>query len=124
MRLLSRRHATTLFLGLADVLSALVVFNVIAFFRGVIPWDSPLATPLVVPCVLLLFTIYVIDGYSGRTDFISLDYTSVHVIAIVLATLATLLVTFAFVPEGFSINQSRGVIVLGFLTLTPLTIAY
>lgn len=121
---MSGRHTTAFILGLADCVSLLLVFNVIAFFRGVTTLHEPLLAALSLPCVLFIAAVYLIEGYDTRTDFISLDYTSVHIIALVFATLATLLVTFVFVPTGFSLNESRGVIVLGYLTLIPLTIGY
>lgn len=118
------RHTTAIFLGLGDCASLLAVFNVIAFFRGVTDWSEPIFAPLILPCAMFVVAIYLIDGYNIHTDFISVDYTSLHVIATVAVTLLALLITFAFVPAGVSLNQSRGVIVLGYLTLVPLTIGY
>ncbi len=118
------RHTTTLLFALADALALLVVFNIIAFFRGVTPWASPLFLQLTLPAVFFLVAIYVIEGYAAHTDFLSLDYTSQHIIATAGAMLATLLATFVFFPSGFSLHESRVVIVLGYVTLIPLTIGY
>ncbi len=72
----------------------------------------------------MVFAIYLIDCYKSRTDMMSLDYTSQHVIALALATLATLLLTFAFIPGGYSLQSSRAVIALSFMLLAPITLSY
>jgi exopolysaccharide biosynthesis polyprenyl glycosylphosphotransferase len=119
------RHTTALLFGLSDVLALLVVFNIIAFFRGVTTWDAPLIAPLIIPAVFFVMAIYVIEGYGSHTDFISLDYTSQHIIATIGATLATLLAAFVLAPADiFALKESRLVIGLGYLTLVPLTIGY
>ncbi|HVS53802.1 MAG TPA: exopolysaccharide biosynthesis polyprenyl glycosylphosphotransferase [Opitutaceae bacterium] len=120
----TRRRTAPFALALADVASLVVLFNVIAFFRGVVPWNAPILAPLILPCVFFLTALYLIEGYNAQADFLSLEYASQHIIALVLVTLATLLATFVVFPAGFSVNQSRSVIVLGYLTLTPLSIGY
>ena len=47
-----------------------------------------------------------------------------HIIATILVTFATLLATFVFFPVGFTLNESKLVIVLGYLVLIPITIGY
>ncbi len=115
---------TPLVLSIADTVSVFAVFNVVAFLRGVIEWHAPLLLGLLVPWTIFVTAIYLIEGYSSHTKFLSLEYTSLHLIATVTVTLATLLATFVFPPAGFSVNQSRSVIVLGYLLLAPLTIGY
>lgn len=121
---MSGRRGTPLLLAAADTLSVLAVFNIVAFLRGIIEWHAPLTHGLLVPWVVFVTAIYLIEGYNSHTKFLSLEYTSLHLIAMVIVTLITLLATFAFSPAGFSVNQSRSVIVLGYLLLTPLTIGY
>ena len=118
------RRRTPLLLGVADTLSVLAVFNVVAFLRGVIEWPAPLIAGLLLPWAVFVTAIYLIEGYNSHTKFLSLEYTSLHLIAMMIVTLATLLATFVFPLAGFSVNQSRSVIVLGYLLLTPLTIGY
>jgi exopolysaccharide biosynthesis polyprenyl glycosylphosphotransferase len=118
------RYTTALVFGVMDVLALMIVFNVIAIFRGVTAWDEPLYLQLILPSGFLVITMYVIEGYGAHTDFLSLDYASVHILATVVASFATLLATFVFFPAGFSLNQSRSVIVLGYAILVPLTLGY
>jgi hypothetical protein len=53
--------------------------------------------------------VYLIDGYRDRTDMLSLDFASQHLIAMVGATLATLLLTFAVIPANYPLQGSRAV---------------
>lgn len=96
--------------------------NIVGMLRGVVSWQAPLLWPLIGPLVLFVAAVYLIDGYKARTQMLSLDYTSLHLIAIAAALTATLLLTFVVVPPGFPLQQSRAVIALSFLVLTPATL--
>lgn len=121
---MNRRHATALVFGAADIVTLLAMFNVVAVLRGVIPFGEVIVTALLLPTALLVFALYLIEGYGAQTDFLSLDYTSLHLIAVAGVTLATLLVTFVFDLSAYSITESRSVIAFGFALVAPLTLAY
>ena len=121
----STRKSSLLLLALDTVLTVLV-FNLIGHYRierhGVSP---PFAVaPMLVPAAFFVFAIYLIDGYRGRTNMQSLDYTSLHIIATICAALATLLLTFVFIPFDFELQSSRAVIAISFLVLIPFTLGY
>ncbi len=113
---------TPLILLCLDAVATLVVFNIISHYRGVT--EHFVLTPLLMPFVALVFALYLVDGYRARTDMMSVDYTSVHAIALVSAMLAMLLLTFVFIPEGYELQTSRSVIAFAFLVLVPLTLSY
>lgn len=116
------RKASLLLLGL-DIAAVLIVFNAVSYLRG-LP-NSPLVVwPLIGPMLALAFAIYLIDGYNPRTDMISLDYTSLHAIALANAMLAMLLLTFVVIPAGYELQSSRTVLALSYLTLVPVTLSY
>jgi exopolysaccharide biosynthesis polyprenyl glycosylphosphotransferase len=119
------RKSGLLLLALDTVLTVLI-FNLIGHYRigyhGVPP--SFTVAPMLVPAAFFVFSIYLIDGYRGRTDMQSLDYTSLHIITGIGAALATLLLTYAFIPADFELQSSRAVIALSFLVLIPLTLGY
>ncbi len=117
-------RATAYGLLALDVFTSIVVFNVIVYFRGVAGGSNFLLLPLAPPIAALVLVIYLIEGYKDRTDMLSVDYTSQHVIALVGAMLATLLVTFVVLRGGYELQSSRSVIFLSFLTLIPITIGY
>ena len=120
----SARKTLLALLGL-DLVSLLGVFNLISYLRGVggDDWHAVLF-PLAAPFVMLVFALYLIDGYRARTDMMSLDYTSLHAIAVLSAMLTTLLLTFVVLPAGYELQSSRGVIALSYVMLTPLTLSY
>jgi len=108
-------------LGL-DVTVTILIFNIIGSYRGIA--DHPIFGPLAAPLFVLVAAVYLIDGYNARTDMLSVDYFSLHTIAILSAMVATLLLTFVIFPEGYELHSSRGVIALTFVALIPLTLGY
>jgi exopolysaccharide biosynthesis polyprenyl glycosylphosphotransferase len=86
--------------------------------------SDPLAADLFVPFLVLAVVIYLIDGYRSRTDMMSLEYTSQHIIALSVALASTLLVIFVLTSVQFGLQYSRSAVVVSFLLLTPLTLSY
>ncbi len=115
----------TLFALLAlDALAVFGVFNVVSMIRGVGAEGHLILLPLLAPYLAVVFALYLIDGYKPRTDMISLDYTSLHAIALVSALVATLLLTFVLLPGGYELQSSRVVITMSYVVLIPLTLSY
>lgn len=110
----------TLSLLAGDIASVLVAFNLVASLRGL---AVPIFEPLLVPCLLLLVSLALIDGYTPRTDLLSLDYASQHLVAICAATTGTLLFTFVLNTDGYALQQSRLVTALAFFLVGLFTLA-
>lgn len=121
-------HPRNIALGLValDVGASVLVFNLVNHFRGLASSGDVEVLRLAAPTIALGVAIHLIQGYRMRTDMLSVDYASQHIIALVGATLATLLLSFAVVPAGYELapQSSRIVIGLSFLILIPLTLAY
>lgn len=111
-----------LLLLLLDTVVTILVFNVVAHYWGV--GGTFLVSPLIWPILAIVIAIYLIDGYRLRTDMLSLDYASQHSIALILALLATLLLTFVFIKSQYELQSSRAVIALSFAAVFPLTLGY
>src|SRR5208283_5424229 len=121
---MNRRRFLPLLLAGLDFVCVIVVFHIIAWLRGTQAL-GPLNNPaLVVPFVVLVLAVHLIDGYSARTDMLSLAYTSQHSIALAAAGLAMFLVTFVFIRDQSSLHSSRTVIALSFIALIPVTLSY
>ncbi|MBW8782073.1 MAG: exopolysaccharide biosynthesis polyprenyl glycosylphosphotransferase [Verrucomicrobia bacterium] len=118
------RKRTAAVLVSLDLGMLVFIFNVVGWLRGIIPAEEFVLVPLLGPAALLILVIYLIDGYKSRTDMMSLDYTSQHIIALAAAMLATLTITFALIPSGYTLQQSRSVIIVSFLVLIPATLFY
>jgi exopolysaccharide biosynthesis polyprenyl glycosylphosphotransferase len=117
------RYTSVILLAL-DTGAVLLVFNLVGWLRGVVHlWDLA-TTPLLVPLVLVVLGFYLIDGYKSRTDMLSLDYASEHLITLLVGMLCTLLVTFVLIPGGYPLQQSRAVVALSFVALMPVTLLY
>lgn len=117
-----------LLLLVLDACAIFFAFNIIAALRGLnLHGDGMLLLELIPPCLLTVFALYLIDGYTLRTDMASLDYASQHLIALTLAGLGALLLTFAVIPAnlgGDALRASRGVIVFSFLAVAAPTLGY
>jgi exopolysaccharide biosynthesis polyprenyl glycosylphosphotransferase len=109
---------------LLDALAVGAAFNAVGWLRGVVLPGEWVVLPLLVPLVVIVISLYLIDGYRPRTDMLSLDYASEHMITLLLAMLGMILLTFAIIPSGYTLQQSRAVILLSFLALVPVTLAY
>ena len=123
---MNRSRRAFLVLLTLDVLAVVVVFNVVGltYLSGAVEGLRFIVTPLLVPLLIHVAAIYLIDGYSHRTDMMSLDYTSQHSIALLTAMASTLLLTFALIPGGYELQSSRVVIALSYLLLIPVTLVY
>lgn len=115
----------SLVLLLLDAVVVFGTFNVLQWLRGITDFGAWIWEPLFIPLFLVMASIYLIDGYRSRTEMMGADYTSQHFVAIGLAGLVTLVLTFAFTPEGgTTLYNSRGVIAGGFLTVAVATLSY
>jgi lipopolysaccharide/colanic/teichoic acid biosynthesis glycosyltransferase len=117
---MTQSFKTWLTLLTLDVGATIGVFNVISHYRGVSAHF--ILGPLTTPVIVLVTAIYLIDGYRSRTNMLRTDYTSLHLIAVAAAMILVLLITFVFLPAGFELQSSRGVIALSFLALMPITL--
>ncbi len=109
-----------------DLLMLALAFNTVGWLwlhHGISDGEFVL-TPLMLPAVLLILSLYLIDGYKAQTEMMSLDYTSQHLIALLAALLATLVATFVIIPSGYTLQQSRSVTILSFVLLMPVTLSY
>ena len=114
----------TLLLVLVDIVCVFVVFNFVAWTRNLVHVDSLIVGPLYLPVLMHVLAVYLIDGYNPRTDMMSVTYTSLHTIALFAVALVTLLLTFVFIPAGFTLQSSRFVLFGSCVLLIPVTLIY
>jgi exopolysaccharide biosynthesis polyprenyl glycosylphosphotransferase len=119
-----RGRLITLALLLLDTLCIVVVFNLTAYARGVTPLTFPFVEPLQLPIIIHVLGVHLIDGYNPRTDMLSVTYMSLHVLALLVVLFVTLMLTYAVIPPGFTLQSSRFVTVVSYLVLIPLTLSY
>ncbi|HWA28472.1 MAG TPA: sugar transferase [Lacunisphaera sp.] len=121
---MTQGRSVTLALVVLDAIVVFFVFNTVAWARGVIYWYSPLTTALSLPLAMHILAVHLVDGYNPRTDTMSVTYTSLHTIALLVVALVTLLLTFVFIPSGFPLQSSRVVLSVSSLLVIPLTLSY
>lgn len=111
-------------LPVLDAIAVFSIFNLVLWLRGAQPWGHLVIWPLLAPYALLGAALYLIDGYRSGTEMMSLDYTSLHVLASAAALIGTLLLTFVVIPDNFPLQGSRAAIGLSFGLLAALTLSY
>lgn len=108
-----------------DAVSVVVSFNVVGSLRGVIDLHDPVIAALQLPVLVHFLGLYLVDGYSSRTDMLSVTYASLHVIAQGGVLLVTLLLTYAVIPGGdFPLQTSRLVTAVSYLAIVPVSLGY
>jgi len=118
------RRLVSLALLAFDGLWVATVFPMIGWLRGAPgPSISDLSS-LLIPYGVFILVVYLIDGYSTRTDMLSLGYASQHAIALLAGMVVMMLVTFVFIKDPYSLQSSRAVIGLSYVALIPLTLSY
>ena len=101
-----------------------VVFNVAGWLRGIAGPERWIVSPLIGPLVIVIIAIYLIDGYRSRTEMMGADYTSQHVVVLLIALVVTLLLTYVIIPTAFSLQGSRLVLAAAFVVLAGVTLSY
>lgn len=115
----------TIALVVLDALAVIVSFNVVGWLRGLIDLRHPIIGALQLPVLVHFLGIYLIDGYSRRTDMLSVGYASLHLIAQAGVLAMTLLLTFVFIPGGdFPLQSSRLVTAVSYLAVIPISLGY
>lgn len=116
------RRRFALLLVVVDLFVFAVSLNLAAMTRGAIEWGDPLVTALLAPLCILVFGFLLIDGYNRRTDMLSLDYGSQHVLAGVVAAFGAVLVAFVVFPPGHPLQLSRASLALAFALTVPVSL--
>jgi exopolysaccharide biosynthesis polyprenyl glycosylphosphotransferase len=119
-----RRRNPAVLLTVLDIIAAFLTFNAVAYLRGFPVGQRLMTQPLIAPIAILIFAIYLVEGYRARTDMLSVDYASQHTIAVFGAMVATLLLAYVFLKPPYELQSSRLVIALSFLLLIPVTLGY
>ncbi len=121
---MSPHRQATIALVVLDALAVFVTFNVVAWAYLAGQLSEWLTGSLIVPIAIHFLAVYLIDGYSSRTDMMSVTYTSQHTIALVAVLLFSLLLIHAVIPAGFVLQTSRFVTTFSYLLLIPVTLSY
>ena len=109
---------------LLDAATVVLAFNLVAWARDLAGPGEWIVATLQLPVLVHFLGVYLIDGYSSRTDMMSVTYASQHIIALVGVLLVTLMLTYVFVPPGFSLQTSRLVTVISYLAIIPVSLGY
>jgi exopolysaccharide biosynthesis polyprenyl glycosylphosphotransferase len=114
----------TFILLLLDAVAVVFTYYFMGWTRGLSVGSDPMLAALPLLVLMHVVAVYLIEGYSPRTDMMSVTYTSLHTIALLFVLLFTFLLTYVFFPAGFPLQTSRLVIAGAFVLLIPITLSY
>ncbi|WP_438482678.1 exopolysaccharide biosynthesis polyprenyl glycosylphosphotransferase [Oleiharenicola lentus] len=114
----------TVALILLDIVAVVLAFNFFTWLRVGAHFYEPVYGPLLMPVIIHFIAVYLIDGYSLRTDMMSVNYTSLHTISLTAVLFFTLLLTFVFIPAGYPLQVSRFIVTGSCLALIPVSLSY
>jgi exopolysaccharide biosynthesis polyprenyl glycosylphosphotransferase len=121
---MSSARKFALWLLVLDAAALVAVFNILGWARGLYWSGEFLVQPFLLPLGVLVVALYLIDGYKLRTDMLSVNYTSEHTIALLSVLGVMSIIVFFLLTDFYLLQQSRGVLVAGYLILIPLTLGY
>ena len=103
----TERFATLFLLGTDLVAWVIATVLVLLLVANDAPEDY---YHLITGPLLVTLALYVINGYNRRTDFLSLEYFSEHLVAITISAACAMLVTYVLSTFNFSVKPSRAAI--------------
>jgi exopolysaccharide biosynthesis polyprenyl glycosylphosphotransferase len=122
------RHewAAGMALLLADIVSWILIYGAISYFRRDLFFVGPFEFLLVdvIQVAVICQALFMIGGYDRNNDKHTLTYTAEHILAIAGAAAVSSLIVYTAAAYDGSIKPSRGVVLLAFLVFLPWSILY
>jgi exopolysaccharide biosynthesis polyprenyl glycosylphosphotransferase len=118
--------APSLLFFLFDVVCWFVLYGLLgylrrdAFFSGAFEF----AVIDLIQLVVILQALFVIGGYSSRTEFRGLAYTAEHILAMGAALAVSMLIIYTAATFDRTMKPSRSVILGSFIAFTPISLFY
>ena len=118
--------APALLLFALDIVCWFGVYSALAFLRHDAYFSSGFerASIDVIQLTVIIQCLFVIGGYSHRTEMRGLAYTAEHILAMLTALGVSSLIIYAAATFDQSMKPSRAAILASFVVFTPLSLAY
>ena len=114
-----------LYLGL-DVVSWIVIYGVVAWFRQ----DAFYATPFqffvidLIQIGVIVTAFYFVGGYDTAVEKLSLVYAAEHIFVVIAAAVVSALLIYSAATFDQTMKPSRGVLLLSFVIFLPISLFY
>jgi exopolysaccharide biosynthesis polyprenyl glycosylphosphotransferase len=119
--------APALLLFLCDVGFWIAIYGSLVFFRRDLFFSSGFEFAVIdtIQLAVIVQALFIIGGYSFRTEMRGLAYTAEHILAMLAALAVSSLVLYAAATfDTSAMKPSRGSVLLGFIVFTPVSLVY
>ena len=109
-----------------DVLSWAVIYGVIVYVRHDESFSGPFefAAVELVQLAVIVQALFIIGGYSHRTDMLGLAYTAEHILAMITSLGVSALILYSAATFDHSMKPGRGSVLASFILFTPVSLLY
>lgn len=125
-RIISSDWAAAAGLLALDVVSWVTIYGLASFLRGDAFYSTPLQFVMIEALQLaaIVTSLLVIGGYNRQSEMRGLAYTSEHILAIMGATLISVVLVYFAATFDHTMKPSRSVLLFSFLAFLPVSLAY
>ena len=124
--LAEQEWAPALFFFLCDVVCWLGLYGFLGYLRHDALFSSGFEFVVIdlIQLAVVVQALFVIGGYSSRVEMRALTYTAEHIIAMLTALAVSALILYAAATFDHSMKPSRSVVLVSFITFTPISLLY
>ncbi|HJT82745.1 MAG TPA: exopolysaccharide biosynthesis polyprenyl glycosylphosphotransferase [Chthoniobacterales bacterium] len=125
-RFVEAEWAPALLIFFCDIVCWFALYAGLAFLRNDAYYTSGLELAIIdgLQLAVIVGCLFIIGGYSSRTDMRSLGYTAEHIIAMIAALGLSALAIYAAAAFDHVMRPSRSAVLVSFIAFTPLSLFY
>jgi exopolysaccharide biosynthesis polyprenyl glycosylphosphotransferase len=118
--------APALLIFVCDIVCWFGLYALLAFLRHDAYYTSKLELAIIdgLQLFIIVQCLFIIGGYSSRTDTCSLGYTAEHILAMIAALAVSALTIYAAASFDHAMKPSRSAVLASFVAFTPLSLFY
>src|SRR5260370_31248994 len=112
---------------LCDIIFWIAIYGSLVFFRRDLVFSRGFEFAIIdtIQLAVIVQGLFIIGGYSFRTEIRGLAYTAEHILAMLAALAVSSLVLYAAATfDQNAMKPSRGSVLLGFIIFTPVSLVY
>jgi exopolysaccharide biosynthesis polyprenyl glycosylphosphotransferase len=118
--------APSLLIFLFDIVCWFSLYGVLSFLRHDAYYSSAFELAMIdlIQLVVIVQCLFIIGGYSSRTEVRSLAYTAEHILAMIAALAVSALAIYSAAAFDHVMRPSRAAVLFSFVIFTPISLLY
>src|SRR5438270_9256207 len=125
-KIIDQEWAPAILFLLFDVISWGIIYGAIVYARHDQSFSGPFEFGVVelIQLAVIVQALFIIGGYSSRTDMLGLAYTAEHILAIITSLGVSALILYSAATFDHSMKPGRGSVLASFVLFTPVSLLY